>query len=337
MAEDEDERRARVIASAHVTSSHTSDSPVHVLSQLEAPADPAPCPRPMLFSPIPHIARRTRLLSLSPLLRASFATTAPRNMKVIPVPVRDDNYAYLLIDDASNKAAAVDPYDVPKVRAAADKAGVDIVAAITTHHHHDHSGGNKDFAAAFPDAPIYGGSNKIPALTKLVKDKDEFDVGNIHVKCLATPCHTQDSICYHATSSAGASHPGGVFTGDTLFVAGCGRFFEGTGAEMHAALSYLATLPAQTIVYDGHEYTKSNLAFAKHVDPENPALVRLEKLIKEGVIPKERTTIGDEKEWNPFMRLHSAPIQKATGGGEPSAVMDALRNLKNNFRGTSRL
>ncbi|KAI0664942.1 hydroxyacylglutathione hydrolase [Cubamyces menziesii] len=256
-------------------------------------------------------------------------------MKVLPVPVRDDNYAYLLIDDVSNTAAAVDPYDVPKVRAAADNAGVQIVAAITTHHHHDHSGGNQAFAKDFPDAPIYGGSNKIPALTNQVKDKDEFTIGNIHVRCLATPCHTQDSICYYATSTSnsGAAHPGGVFTGDTLFVAGCGRFFEGTGAEMHAALSYLATLPPATVVYDGHEYTKGNLAFARHVDPENPAIARLARLIEDGVIPATRTTIGDEKEWNPFMRLDSAPILKATGGGEPSAVMDALRTLKNNFRG----
>ena len=110
------------------------------------------------------------------------------------------------------------------------------------------------------------------------------------------------------TDRAG-NHPGGVFTGDTLFIAGCGRFFEGTGAEMHAALSYLGTLPNETVVYDGHEYTKSNLAFAKSVDPANPALGRLERLIKEGVVPAERTTIGDEKEWNPFMRLDSLEIR----------------------------
>lgn len=100
-----------------------------------------------------------------------------------------------------------------------------------------------------------------------------------------------------------------MFTGDTLFVAGCGRFFEGVGSEMHAALTYLGTLPNETIVYDGHEYTKGNLAFAKSVDPANHALARLEKLIKDGIISKERTTIGDEKEWNPFMRLDSPPIQ----------------------------
>ncbi|KAI0831164.1 hydroxyacylglutathione hydrolase [Trametes gibbosa] len=280
----------------------------------------------------PLAASRLRLTNL-PRSSFSFSTSSACSMKVLPVPVRDDNYAYLLVDDDANIAAAVDPYDVQKVRAAADAARVSIVAAITTHHHFDHSGGNQAFAAAFPDAPVYGGSDKIPALTKLVKDKDEFRIGNIHIRCLATPCHTQDSICYYVTASAGAAHPGGVFTGDTLFVAGCGRFFEGTGAQMHAALAYLGTLPPQTVVYDGHEYTKGSLAFARHVDPANPAVQRLDALVQDGAADRERTTVGDEREWNPFMRLDSEPVLKATGGGEPSAVMDKLRELKNNFRG----
>ncbi|KAH9951299.1 beta-lactamase-like protein [Amylocystis lapponica] len=256
-------------------------------------------------------------------------------MKVLPVPVRDDNYAYLLIDDHSAKAAAVDPYDVPKVQAAAKNAGVDIVAGITTHHHDDHSGGNR--AKAFPGVPIYGGSDLVPALTNLVKDKDEFTVGeSIHVRCMATPCHTQDSICYYVTSTSpsAAAHPGGVFTGDTLFLAGCGRFFEGTGAEMHAALSYLGTLSPQTIVYNGHEYTASSLAFAKSVDPDNAGLVRLEGILRANSNTTGLTTIGDEKEWNPFMRLQSEPIKKAVGGGATdSEIMDKLRTRKNNFRG----
>jgi len=254
-------------------------------------------------------------------------------MKVVPVPVRDDNYAYLLIDDASGKAAAVDPYDVPRVRAAAEKEGVQIVAGITTHHHHDHAGGNQTFAATYPGVPIYGGSKQVLAVTNIVKDKEEFTIGEIAIKCLATPCHTQDSICYYATSSAGAAHPGGVFTGDTLFQAGCGRFFEGTATEMHAALSYLGTLPDKTIVYNGHEYTAGSVAFAKSVDPENAALKRLEGILKESKITTGLTTIGDEKEWNPFMRLQSEPIKKATGKTSDSEIMDALRTAKNNYRG----
>ena len=64
-------------------------------------------------------------------------------MRIIPVPVRADNYAYLLIDDTTNQAAAIDPYDLSKVKAVADNEGVEIVANLTTHHHYDHSGGNK--------------------------------------------------------------------------------------------------------------------------------------------------------------------------------------------------
>jgi len=257
-------------------------------------------------------------------------------MQIVPVPVREDNYAYLLIDESSKQAAAVDPYDVGKVVAAAEKLGVNIVAGITTHHHFDHSGGNKDFSSRFPDAPIYGGSDKIPALTKLVKDKDEFTLGDIHVKCLATPCHTQDSICYYVTDTVSKKHPGGVFTGDTLFLAGCGRFFEGTGAEMEAALSYLGTLPDSTIVYNGHEYTRGSVAFGKSIEPENKAIAKLEELAKNNKLTTGLTTIGEEKEWNVFMRLGDPTVKQASGVADdvpPSAIMDALREKKNNFRG----
>ncbi|KAJ3785978.1 beta-lactamase-like protein [Lentinula aff. detonsa] len=269
--------------------------------------------------------------------RRAFSSTAIRRaMKIVPVPVRQDNYAYLLIDETSKKAAAVDPFDVDKVVAAAENLGVQLVAGITTHHHFDHSGGNKEFVSRFPGVPIYGGSDKIPALTNLVKDQDEFTLGDIHVKCLATPCHTQDSICYHVTDAVNKGHPGGVFTGDTLFIAGCGRFFEGVGAEMDAALSYLGTLPSSTIVYNGHEYTDGNVAFAKTIEPENKALAKLDELVKNNESTAGLTTIGEEKEWNVFMRLSNATVRKSvevSADASASAVMDALRERKNNFRG----
>jgi len=258
-------------------------------------------------------------------------------MKITAVPVREDNYAYLLIDDATKVAAAVDPYDVDKVTAAADSLGVQLVAALTTHHHFDHSGGNKVFASTYPDAVIYAGSDKAPAATKFVKDGDEFTLGkNIRIKCLATPCHTQDSICYHVTDASDAAHPGGVFTGDTLFIGGCGRFFEGTGPEMDAALSYLGTLPDDTIAYIGHEYTADNAKFGLHIDPDNKDLARLAEIVKGNKITAGLTTIGDEKAWNVFMRLKDAAVRRATQANADtpdSAVMDALREQKNKFRG----
>ncbi|KAG2158137.1 beta-lactamase-like protein [Suillus bovinus] len=259
-------------------------------------------------------------------------------MKVVPVLVSADNYAYLLIDEPSRKAAVVDVLDVEKVRAVAEKEGVDIVAGITTHHHQDHSGGNKaclfpTSVSTYPSIPVYGGFD-VPSKTHLVEDGGEFTVGdNIHVRCLATPCHTRDSICFHVTDTSNKSQSGGVFTGDTLFLGGCGRFFEGTAEQMHASLSKLATLPDDTVVYNGHEYTAGNVAFAKIIEPENPAIGRLFKLAQENKVTTGLSTIGDEKQWNVFMRLDKDVIQRATGAEEPGAVMNKLRELKNNFRG----
>jgi len=262
-------------------------------------------------------------------------------MRVIPVPVRKDNYSYLIVDDTANEAAAVDPYTPSKVKEAADQLGVRVVAGLTTHHHHDHSGGNQEFAQLFPGVPIYGGSHKSPALTQLVKGDDQFTIGNaLNVRCIATPCHTQDSICYYVTDttapSSSPSAAGAVFTGDTLFIAGCGVFFEGTGAEMHAAFERLAALPDATVTYVGHEYTAGNLRFARSVDPENAALARLGDLVSRHTVTVGRTTIGDEKEWNVFWRLTSEPVRAATKtepDTSPSTIMDKLRTLKNDFKG----
>ncbi|KAI5124342.1 hypothetical protein M0805_008949 [Coniferiporia weirii] len=266
-------------------------------------------------------------------------------MKVVPVPVRSDNYAYLLIDDSTNEAAAVDPFDMAKVRAAAEKEGVTIVANLTTHHHYDHSGGNK--ASMFPGAPIYRGQARVEAADKAkpvrhndveysdVKDSDEFTISKqLSIKCFATPCHTQDSICYYVTDKAKPTEPGAVFTGDTLFLGGCGRFFEGTAAEMHRALSYLGTLPDATIVCNGHEYTAGNLAFAKSIEPGAPGIARLQALVDNNAVTTGKSTIADEKEWNVFMRLSSEKLRETLGANSDTpaeSVMDALRNKKNNF------
>ncbi|KAF8337555.1 beta-lactamase-like protein [Cantharellus anzutake] len=265
-------------------------------------------------------------------LRRNIVHTASRKMLVIPVPVRSDNYAYLLVDESTKKAAAVDPYDVKKVDDAALEAGVHIEAIITTHHHHDHSGGNEEFVRKHPGTPVYGGSKQITALTKQVKDKDEFTLGNdIKISCLATPCHTQDSISFFFEDAKTGQK--GVFTGDTLFIAGCGRFFEGTAEDMHNSLSYLGTLPDDTVVYNGHEYTTASAAFGAHVDPKNEAVQQLRRIAKEGSCTTGKSTIGDEKNWNVFMRLDSPAVQDFTSSKDPIASLVKLREAKNVFRG----
>jgi hydroxyacylglutathione hydrolase len=112
------------------------------------------------------------------------------------------------------------------------------------------------------------------------------------------------------TDTSSSSNAGAVFTGDTLFIGGCGVFFEGTGAEMHAAFELLrAALPDDTVTYVGHEYTASNLRFARSVDPGNAGLARLAAIVDAHPVTVGRTTIGDEKEWNVFWRLASDSVR----------------------------
>jgi hydroxyacylglutathione hydrolase len=158
-------------------------------------------------------------------------------MHIHPVPVREDNYSYVIIDPQHpKKAVFVDPFSVSACQAKAKELGVEeIVANITTHHHQDHSGGNQDFIKAYPKAKVYGGSSQVPALTDPVKDGDRFPLfegSSIKVTTKHTPCHTQDSTAFfledeNQSVTKGSDYARGVFTGDTLFISGCGRFFEG--------------------------------------------------------------------------------------------------------------
>lgn len=139
-------------------------------------------------------------------------------MKVIPVPVRDDNYAYVVVDTPTNSGVFVDPFTLSKVQSAASSAGLSSVqGCITTHHHQDHSGGNGDFAKAYPKATIWAGSDT-PVMNELVKDGSTFEIGeSIKVKCYATPCHTQDSIAFFLEDKRDSMPEGevkrAVFTG----------------------------------------------------------------------------------------------------------------------------
>ncbi|XP_053467753.1 hydroxyacylglutathione hydrolase, mitochondrial isoform X1 [Ictalurus furcatus] len=257
------------------------------------------------------------------------------NMKIELLPALTDNYMYLLIDEDTKEAAIVDPVEPGKVVEAVKKHGVRLKSILTTHHHWDHAGGNEKMVKLVPGLTVYGGDDRIGALTKKVTHYNTFKVGTLNVKCLFTPCHTSGHICYFVTSE-NSSEPPAVFTGDTLFVAGCGKFFEGTADEMYKALvDILGRLPPETRVYCGHEYTINNLKFARHVEPSNEAIRRKLSWAKEKYDNGEPTipsTMADEFTFNPFMRVREKTVQMHAGTNDPIDTMRSIRKEKDGFK-----
>jgi hydroxyacylglutathione hydrolase len=243
-------------------------------------------------------------------------------MRVVPVPCLSDNYAYLLIADG--EAAVVDPSEAVPVQAAAAREGVRLRAILNTHHHWDHVGGNEGLLQDQPDLPVYGHESdlargRIPGQTVGLPDGAERTVLGRRVQALHIPGHTLGAVAYFFPDE------GVVFTGDTLFGAGCGRLFEGTPEMMFASLQRLCGLPEATQVYCGHEYTERNLAFAAAVEPQSAAIAaisarqtRVRALRAQG-LPSVPSTLAEERETNPFLRAPDA------------ARFAELRRLKDTF------
>ncbi|XP_053206697.1 hydroxyacylglutathione hydrolase, mitochondrial-like isoform X2 [Panonychus citri] len=259
-------------------------------------------------------------------------------MEVKILSALSDNYMYLIIDKETNKAAIVDPVEPEKVLKTVSDSGVQLTTVLTTHHHWDHAGGNVDLVSKASGLTVCGYDERIGGLTNKVNHGDSFTIGKLLVNCLYTPCHTSGHICYHVVPPSGESD-GAVFTGDTLFLAGCGKFFEGTADQMYEALiKKLGSLPDSTKVYCGHEYTVSNLVFAKNVEPSNQDIENKLNWSRERRSNCETTipsTIGEEKLINPFMRVNQSSVQQFAKLTDPIKVMAALREAKNNFKSSS--
>ncbi|KAF4981117.1 hypothetical protein FZEAL_3024 [Fusarium zealandicum] len=266
----------------------------------------------------------------------STALVATRAMHIQSIPMwvgSHNNYAYLVVDDKSKDAVIIDPANPPEVtpvlKHAIQAGEINLTAIVNTHHHWDHAGGNKKLLEQLgtPKLDIIGGK-ECDGVTKTPGHGETFKLGDITIKGVHTPCHTQDSICFFMEDGKDKA----VFTGDTLFIGGCGRFFEGSAAEMHEALNKrLAVLPDDTVVYPGHEYTKANVKFAASVS-QRDAVQKLHSFAENNKVTTGKFTIGDEKEHNVFMRVEDPEIQKITGETEPVAVMTKLREMKNNFK-----
>jgi len=258
-------------------------------------------------------------------------------MRVVAVPQLMDNYAYLVVDEATGAAAIVDCAEAEPVLKAVQREGVELKAIWPTHHHFDHVGGNTDLLAARPGLEVIGyrgQADRIPGCTREVDDGDSVRLGDLEARILFIPAHTTGHIAYWLEREKA------VFTGDTLFAGGCGRLFEGDAAMMLASLSKLVALPDDTRVYFGHEYTENNLRFAATLEPGNAELKRKREWVAEqrrqqlGTTP---TTIASEKATNPFFRWRSAELRATLQQQFPDlpmtdvAVFGKTRELKDHF------
>lgn len=226
------------------------------------------------------------------------------SLQVVQIPVLSDNYVYLAHDDATGDTAVIDPAVAAPVLEAAEIRGWKITQILNTHWHPDHVGGNTEIVAA-TGAKVTGPkqeADRIPQIGRAVGEPDTVQIGGFTGRVLDVGAHTAGHIAY-VFEDAGV-----LFPGDTLFALGCGRLFEGTAADMYAALGKIMALPDATQVYCAHEYTQSNARFAITAEPDNEALktriVEIDKLRLQG-LPTVPFSIGQERATNPFTRAGS--------------------------------
>ena len=259
------------------------------------------------------------------------------DMKISIVPCLRDNYAYILVDPNTRDALIVDPSEGPPVLEAVKALQANPVAILNTHHHYDHVGGNNQIREAFPGILIIGhisDEERIPGFTRGVSDEEKLQIGSFSFDVIHNPGHTRGAVSYYFPDAEA------VFTGDTLFTAGCGRLFEGTPQELYSSFQRLTSLPETTQVYCGHEYTVANLAFAETVEPKNKSVLERKRAAEDRRaknLPTIPSLLSTELATNPFLRVQAPEViasvsaQSGLRSNEPVALLGALRAWKDSF------
>ena len=243
-----------------------------------------------------------------------------------------DNYIYLIRNESKNITSVVDPGESTPVIKFLKSKGWHLDEIVNTHHHHDHIGGNSKLLEIYKSkliGPIYD-KNRVSNIDVLVADNDLINVAGIKTKVIHTPGHTLDHVCFYMADEKC------LFSGDTIFYLGCGRVFEGTMKQMWSSLLKLRSLPNDTLVYCGHEYTSSNARFAKHIDPNNQlleeAIIEIKNKRKRG-LPTIPFKLGKEKKINPFLRADDKKLIDDINlkTNNPYEAFCTMRTKKDNF------
>jgi hydroxyacylglutathione hydrolase len=253
-------------------------------------------------------------------------------MEIHLIPALRENYIFLLHDRATQSAVVIDPAEAAPVQRKLRELGANLIAIWNTHRHRDHMGGNAALLSVYPGIPVYGSAvdrGALPGQTHFLKDGDRVEFAGRSAVVMAVPGHLDGHIAYYfaATDESG----GDLLIGDVIFSAGCGRIFDGPIAVAVQSISRLRDLPDDTRVWCAHEYTLSNIRFALSIDPQNAALQdwasEAQRLRRQDQ-PTIPTTIGREKQINPFLRWDVPIVQQAVGQQEAVAVFAELRRRK---------
>ena len=228
-------------------------------------------------------------------------------LKISPINAFSDNYIWLIQTNEGN--TLVDPGDSKPIISTIDKLGITIDDILITHHHFDHIGGLELLKPLINGSVIGPKNNAIDLLDKHVGEGDIIESIGLQFSVFEVPGHTLDHIAFYSETEKEV-----LFCGDTIFSGGCGRVFEGTFEQMNHSLEKLMNLPSKTEIYCAHEYTLSNLQFALMAEPDNVDLKEYElnsKNKREKNIPTIPTTLGQELQINPFLRVAETSLREA--------------------------
>lgn len=267
-------------------------------------------------------------------------------LRIHGVTYGDFNFSYIVENIKTNKCTVIDCGDKSVVDYIDDNK-LNVVSLMATHKHGDHISGIPFFLKKVdPEVfPVFAPADENISFTTMpLYDRNvvnPLECEDITVNAISVPCHTRGHMLYSFKQTEVPYSV--VFTGDCLFKAGCGRFFEGTPEDWYTISHSIlpSCLDDDDILFCAHDYTVTNLKCASDIDPTNKMIpVVLEEVLafKEDKDPASfeflctESTYGLEKEINMFLRYTKPEIKKLFEDETPTNVISQLRAYRSNFR-----